>query len=152
MLQPRPGVAALSEKAKFSVGLGEWLALWREPPSNLNLVAGCFAHGGTKHLRLQPDPKFKVVWPNWNHFWFSKTDLTWRWWQHFCQNHRRHDSLLQSLWNRGPRSRMCSSCRWPNACDSLFTYCQDTLAFLDAFPKTKGHSVLIPKRKARTQV
>ena len=26
---------------------------------------------------------------------------------------------------------------------------EDALAFLDAFPKVKGHAVLIPKRKAR---
>lgn len=29
---------------------------------------------------------------------------------------------------------------------------EDTLAFLDAFPKTKGHSVLIPKRKGFTSL
>ena len=31
---------------------------------------------------------------------------------------------------------------------SLSQFLEETLAFLDAFPKTKGHAVIIPKRKA----
>ncbi len=139
MLQPRPGVAALSEKAKFSVapapaapiGSSRWGSDWHCLICGKNHLATLtwllvedgdfvFLTEAPNTSDYSPIPNSKFVRPNWHHFWFSKTDLTWRWWQHFCQNHRRHDSLLQSLWNRGPRSRICSSCGWLNACDCNF--------------------------------